>query len=76
MYSLYFANAKVVKIKCLVVIHLEKGHNLRLRAAFLNSAQNVSSFFFTQSGDKRSACFSGNYSFVDRLQGGQAYISS
>ena len=45
MYSLYFANAKVVKIKCLVVIHLEKGHNLRLRAAFLNSAQNVSSFF-------------------------------
>ena len=75
MYSLYFANAKVVKIKCLVVIHLEKGHNLRLRAAFLNSAQNVSSFF-TQSGDKRSACFSGNYSFVDRLRDGQAYISS
>ena len=28
------------------MIHLKKGHNLHLRAAFLNSAQNVSSFFF------------------------------
>ena len=38
----------MVKIKCVVVIHLEKGHNLRLRAAFLNPAQNVSSFFYSQ----------------------------
>ena len=28
--TVYRMNAKVVKIKCLVVIHLEKGHNLRL----------------------------------------------